>query len=119
MDNKRECIKIINNYLKSQLWMDFELYNIDGLDIVLVGRLDENGSDKIKIIFKRPYAVICTILFTYEGNGDFISLVTGAEAKELNKKYGVLQEKEIFKISDTDINSDMYIIAEEIEVEVL
>lgn len=42
-----------------------------------------------KIVFDSQYMMLCTLYFTYEGNSDFISLVTGEEAIELNKKYKV------------------------------
>lgn len=57
--------------------------------------------------------------FTYEGDSDFISLVTGEEAIELNKKYSVTQGNQVFKISNTNVYSDMYIIAKGIEVQIM
>lgn len=109
----------INEYLENCLWMDFELCNMNGGRIDLYGFLDEAGEDKIKIIFKQPYMVICVFSFTYEGNGTFISLVTGEEAYEMNKKYGVIQGNQIFRLTNTNINSDMYIIARELEVDII
>lgn len=61
----------------------------------------------------------CRICFTYEGNGDFISLVMGNDAVELNRKYGVTQGNQIFKLSGTNIDSNMYIIAKTIEVQIM
>lgn len=112
-------INIINKYLKKQLWMDFEMCNMNCAKIEMFGFLDEAGEDKIKIIFDKPYMMLSTFCFTYEGNDDFISLVTGDEAVELNKKYNVTQGNYIFKLSDTNINDDMYIIAKGIEVEIM
>lgn len=112
-------INIINEYLREQLWMDFEMCNMNCGKIEMFGFLDEAGEDKIKIIFDKPYMMLSTFCFTYEGNSDFISLVTGDEAVELNKKYNVTQGNHIFKLSDTNINGDMYIIAKEIEVQIM
>ena len=114
-----DIIDRINEYLEKCLWMDFELCNMNGGQIDLYGFLDEAGEDKIKIIFKQPYMVICVFSFTYEGNGTFISLVTGEEAYEINKKYGVIQGNQIFRLTNTNINSDMYIIARELEVDII
>ena len=114
-----EKINLINNYLKEQLWMDFELCNMTCSKIEMYGFLDESGEDKIKIVFDSPYMMLSTFCFTYEGNSDFISLVTGSEAIELNKRYSVIQGNLIFKISDTNINDDMYIIAKGIEVQIM
>lgn len=112
-------IKLINDYLKRYLWMDFELCNMNCGKIEMFGFLDEGGEDKIKIVFDRPYMMISTFYFTYEGKSDLISLVTGDEAIELNKRYSVTQGNQIFKISDTNVENDMYIIAKGIEVQIM
>lgn len=112
-------INLVNDYLKEQLWMDFELCNMNCGKIEMFGFLDEAGNDQIKIVFDRPYMMLSTFCFTYEGNSDFISLVTGEEAVELNKKYKVTKGNQIFKICDTNIKNDMYIIAKDIEVQIM
>ena len=112
-------IKTINEYLKKQLQMDFEMCNMDGGLLELFGFLDEADDDKIKITFKLPYMVLCNYFFTYEGKGDFISIVEGEEVYQINMSYGVTQGNVIFKISNTDIESDMFIIAKEIEVQIM
>lgn len=117
MDIKK--INIINEYLKKQLWMDFEICKTNCGKIEMFGFLDEAGEDKIKIIFDKPYMMLSVFCFTYEGNSDFISLVTGDEAVELNKKYNVTQGNYIFKLSDTNINVDMYVIAKGIGVQIM
>lgn len=114
-----EKINLINDYLKEQLWMDFELCNMNCGKIEMFGFLDEGGEEKIKIVFDRPYMMLSTFCFTYEGNSDFISLVTGDEAVEINKKYSVTRGNQIFKISDTNVYNDMYIIAKGIEVQIM
>ena len=50
---------------------------------------------------------------------NFISLVTGDEAIELNKKYNVIQGNQIYKISNTNIDNDMYIVAKGIDVQIV
>ena len=112
-------IKTINEYLKKQLWMDFEMCNMDGGLLELYGFLDVAGDNKIKIVFKLPYTVLCNFFFTYEGEGDFISVVEGEEAWQINRSYGVTKGNVIFKISNTYIESDMFIIAKEIEVQIM
>ena len=113
-----EKIEKINKYLKQQLWMDFELYGIIFLELGLSGRIDEMGEEKINIIFKRPYMIACTSLFTYEGGGDFVELFTGEEAYEINKRYGVTRGNYIFKLMNTHLEGLMYIIAEDIDVNI-
>ena len=66
----------INNYLKSQLWMDFTLSSTDPGTVELIGRIDEAGGKvKIKIHFQEPYLIISPLYFTYEGKNDFIAVL--------------------------------------------
>ena len=81
--------------------------------------MDEAEEEKIKIIFDRPYLVLSTFFFTYEGNGDFISLVTGSEALKLSKMYNVIQGNLIYKLTNTNINGNMYVIARGIEAQIV
>ena len=110
-------IKKANEYLKEQLWMDFEMSKACGGELELYGYLDEAGEDKIKIIFELPYMVSCNFFFTYEGNHkSFISSVDGEEAYQINKKYGVTQGNTVFKISNVGAEADMIIVAKGIKV---
>ena len=84
--------------MKTELWMDFEMCSRNGDAIELYGFLDEAGENKIKIIFKRPYMMMCALDFTYDCNIDFISIATGKEASELKKRYNVSEENIIFKL---------------------
>lgn len=98
------------------VWMDFEMCSMSCGKLELYGFLDEAGDDKIKIVFEQPYMVSCNFSFTYEGEGDFIVEVNGKEAFKINKRYGVTQGNIIFKIINTNIETDMFIIAKGIEV---
>lgn len=111
-------INEINEYLKTQLWMDFEMCNMDRGKIELYGFLDEGGNEKIKIVFEQPYMVSCDFFFTYEGNSDFISIIDGEDAFEINKKYGVTQGNLVYKISNTNIEADMFVVAKGIEYQI-
>lgn len=111
-------ISIVNAYLKKQLWMDFEMCSMNRGKIELYGFLDEAEDEKIKIIFEQPYMVDCNFFFTYEGEGDFISVVGGEEAITINKKYCVTQGNVVFKITNTNIETDMLIIARAIKIQI-
>lgn len=114
-----EKIEKINEYLKKELWMDFELYGTGFLEVDICGKIDEADDEKIKISFESPYMISCVSLFTYEGNDDFIKIIEGEEAYQINKKYGVTQGNYIFKLMNTNIEGDMYIIAKSVEVELI
>ena len=110
-----ETIERINEYLKKELWMDFELFGTSFLEVALSGKIDESGDEKISIVFKEPYMISCASLFTYEGRGNFIEILVGEEAYEINKQYGVTQGNYIFKFNNTQVDGLMYIIAKDIE----
>ena len=109
-------IKYINNFMKSQLWMDFEMCNMGRAKLELYGFLDEAEEEKILIEFKLPYMVDGVFAFSYEGEGDFISVVEGNEAYDLNAKYGVTKGNTIFKISNISICKDILIAAQNLNV---
>ncbi len=109
----------INEYLEKQLWMDFEMYSMNRGAVEIVGFLDEAGSDKIKIKFEQPYMILCSFSFSYSGEGQFISIVEGKDAYEINKEYKVTVGNIIFKISNTNIEKEIYIIAKDIKMEIL
>lgn len=112
-------VNTVNDFLKAQLWMDFEMCNINRGRLELHGFLDEAEDDRVKIIFEQPHMVSCNLFFTYEGKGDFLSIVSGEEALHINKRYGVTQGNIIFKISNTDVEAEMIIIAKKVEVQII
>lgn len=111
-----DTITRINEYLKEELWMDFELFETESRDVALSGRIDDCYDEKIRIIFKQPFMTSCTYYFTYEGGGNFIEILTGEDAYRINVQYGVTQGNYIFKIINTQVEGIMYIIAKDIEV---
>lgn len=112
-------IGLVNKYLKKHLWMDFELSCIVRENLELHGFLDEADGDNIVIIFEMPYMAACNFFFTYEGERDFISIVMDEEARNINEKYGVTKDNVIFKITNTNIEGDMLIIAKNIKVQII
>jgi len=108
----------VNEFLKEQLWMDFEMCNINRGKLELHGFIDEVADDKIKIVFEQPHMVSCNFFFTYEGNGKFLSIVDGKDAFQINKKYGVTQGHTVFKITNTNIEAEMLIVAKSVEVQI-
>ena len=107
-------IKKINEIMNKYLWMDFELTNVNTNNVVLHGFLDEAEEDKIQIIFSDVDAVLCKTSFTFEGKQAFLKEMDNEEAKNINLKYSILQGMKIFKLLNTDIKGDMYIIAKNV-----
>ena len=117
-------IQKINDYLKTQSWMDFEVYKIGINEITLHGFKDglPSPNDRIIIRFKQCNMIACRLWFTYDPEeGDFLSIAQGEEAYQINGKYDVLQGNTVFKISNVGmgfIGTPMYIAAERLEVEI-
>jgi len=115
-------IQKINNYLKTQGWMDFEVCQIGIGEIRLHGFIDGFTDDKIVIRFKQCNMISCRLWFNYDpGEGDFLSIAQGEEAYQINGKYDILQGNTVFKISNVGmgfIGTPMYIAAERLEVEI-
>ena len=111
-------IKKINEIMHQYLWMDFELTNGGTNKVVLHGYLDEAEEDKIRIIFSDVEAILCKTCFTFDGEQDFLKELDGEEARKINLNYSILQGMKIFKIVNTDISGDMYIIARNVSYEV-
>ena len=111
-------IKKINELMNQYQWMDFELSNGGMNKVVLHGFLDEGDEDMIRIVFSGVDAIISKTSFTFEGEGDLLEEIIGEEAQTLNINYSVLQGMKIFKIMNTDISGNMYIIAQNVSYEV-
>ena len=110
----------INNYLKSQLWMDFTLSSTDPGTAELIGRLDEaGGGAKIKILFHEPYLIISPLYFTYEGKYDFIAVLMGEYAYKKNVMYDIRQGNALFQLQNTNIKGDIIIAARKVSVEIM
>ena len=108
-------IKKINEIMSRYLWMDFELTDGGTNKVVLHGYLDEAEEDKIQIIFSDVDAILCKTNFTFEGGQAFIKELDDEEARNINLNYSIIQGMKIFKLLNTDISGDMYIIARNVD----
>ena len=118
--NSEDCLKVIkriNDCLKENLWMDFEICRMNEGQIILSGKLDELDEELMEISFTQPFMVSCLTHFSYE-DGEFISLIQGEEAIEMNKNYKVEQGNHIFRLLIEDNEKDFFIIAREISVNI-
>ncbi len=118
--DRNECqhvIDKINHFLRSELWMDFELCVMNGYNVVLSGKLDELDDSSIEISFKQPCFVSSRMSFTYDG-GLFMKILEGEESISINNRYHVEQGNFIFQFFTSEDAKPFMIIAEEIEVSI-
>lgn len=118
--NSEDCLRVINkinNCLKENQWMDFEICRMNEGQIILSGKLDELDEEIIEISFLQPFMVSCLMNFSYN-DGDFISLVDGEEAIGINRNHKVEQGNHIFRLSIDDNDKAYFIVAKEIGVNI-
>lgn len=109
-------IEKINEKLSNYNWLDFEISN-GGMDkILLHGFLDEADEDVLCLQFENVEYIQCRTTFTYEGKGPFIELIEGEEAKQINMDYWITVGKKVFRLSNTNIQGPMYIVADNVEM---
>lgn len=113
-------IEEINEYLKEELWMDFEVTQMDTYIVKLHGFIDELCKDSIIISFYDVSVVNISMCFTYDGKVDFLSVIEGSkQAYDINRHYNVQVGNNIYGISGTDRSAEMFIIAKSIKAEVI
>lgn len=118
--DRNECqdvINKINQFLRNELWMDFELCIMNGYKVVLSGKLDEVNDSLIEISFKQPCFVSSRMSFTYDG-GLFMKILEGEESISINKMYHIEQGNYIFQFFTSGDATPFFIIAEEIEASI-
>ncbi|MBO4866959.1 MAG: hypothetical protein J5582_10445 [Ruminococcus sp.] len=109
-------INSINEYMKQFFWLDFELIRIDPQTVELHGFISEAYKDKIIITFSSVHMVCATISFTYEGNGNFISVADKEKSISINTAYDVTIGNDVFVLSNTNIQGEMFIVAKQVEM---
>ena len=80
-EDRRKVINKINDCLKENLWIDFEMCKMNEGNIVFSGMLDELDDEIIEISIIQPFMCSCELCFTYD-EGEFISLIQGESADE-------------------------------------
>lgn len=107
----------INDTLRKELWMDFEICSFGIDEVELCGYLDESEDDKIIIKFEQVFMVSSLMSFTYEGKGDFLFIAENDMAYNINSKYRITSGYNIYMIANTNVNCEMYIVARNVKME--
>ena len=117
MNEVKNEINKINNYMQNQLWMDFEFCMLDAGKIVLSGTLDRSYNKYvIDIEFEQPYCISSLLYWSVDTSIPLLELANEDEIIEMNKKYRVEQGNYIFKINVEDFEqTPIYIAARNIK----
>lgn len=117
-DAERIDLNAINVFMKRFLWMDFELVWKNPYTLQLHGFIDEAANDEIIITFSSVFMSCVPVSFTYEGSGTFISIANQEQAISINTAYNVTIGNTVFILSNTDKKGNMFIVAEQVEMEI-
>jgi hypothetical protein len=96
-------VRDINQYLCSEMWMDFEVTQYTNYELTITGSIDPSSSiHNIEITFQDVSFV--SLSFDWKTNTSIpaFELVKGLEEKELNSKFRVEQGNYIFKFLAED-----------------
>ena len=90
----------INEYLESQLWMDFEIIEYSRYKLRIIGSIDISSAPNIEIVFKDVF--FASAVFNWKTSCKIISLVKGDEARKINIKFQVEQGYHLVKFQAED-----------------
>ena len=92
----------INEYLETQLWMDFEIIEYSRYMLRIIGSLDISSVPDIEIIFKDICFMSTVFNWKTDTSREAISLIEGDEAKKTNIKFRVEQGYYLVKFQAED-----------------
>lgn len=92
----------INEYLESQLWMDFEIIEYSRYKLRIIGSIDISSAPNIEIVFKDVFFASAVFNWKTDTSCNIISLVKGDEARKINIKFQVEQGYHLVKFQAED-----------------
>ena len=92
----------INEYLESQLWMDFEIIEYSRYKLRIIGSIDISAAPNIEIVFKDVFFASTVFNWKTDTSCNIISLLKGDEARKINIKFQVEQGYHLVKFQAED-----------------
>lgn len=92
----------INEYLESQLWMDFEIIEYSRYKLRIIGSIDISSAPNIEIVFKDVFFASAVFNWKTDTSCKIISLVKGDEERKINIKFQVEQGYHLVKFQAED-----------------
>ena len=87
----------INDYIKKQMWLDFEVLSYENYTLSIIGSIDISSEHDIKIIFNDVSFISMPFEWKTDTSVEALILVTGEEAVIMNRKFQVERGHYIFK----------------------
>jgi hypothetical protein len=110
-----EKIKEINDFLKKEMWFDFELLDYSKNCLTVVGSTDFSYFHNIEISFKDVFYISCNVEWRSDTSENIIEIEQGDEARKINVANKIEQGYTLFKFIPEDNDSFFYISAKEVE----
>lgn len=92
----------INEYLESQLWMDFEIVKYSRYELKIIGSIDTSSAPNIEIVFKDIFFASTVFNWKTDTSQKAISLIKGEEARKINIEFQVEQGYHLVKFQAED-----------------
>jgi hypothetical protein len=115
MNNIEETIQIINDKVKSFIFLDVKIHSYSGGQLILGLGQDLMYGHILEIHFQNVFTIMCNMQWSLDAKNGMIGLVNqgASEIVAINKKYGVEIGNYVFQLL-TDEDKVFYIVAEEI-----
>jgi hypothetical protein len=107
----------INDFLKKEMWFDFEMLEYKKNILTVVGSTDFSYSHNIEIYFKDVFSIHCNSEWKSDTSKNIIEIVQGDTAKKINIENKIEQGYTLFKLIPEDMNEEsfFYIAARDLE----
>ncbi|GIO67640.1 hypothetical protein [Paenibacillus cookii] len=112
----KKVVEDINTFIRSQLWLDFEVLQYDKQKLTIIGSIDISNMHDIEIVFEDIFFVSLPIEWKTDTSRQVLSILEGEKAIILNKKFQVEQGYSIFAFAPEDYPDDFgcYVCAKKI-----
>ena len=105
-------VTIINDFIRSQPWLDVDLYTYDSTDLILIGGIDLTAYHQIEIKFRSVHCYHGVFHWHTDTSRPFFDIPKGSELIDLNGKYSIERGHDLFRIFPEDHNGPIIIAAE-------
>lgn len=116
MNNIVKIVDEINSFIMQNLWMDFEVMQYVGNEVIIMGSIDISNPHDIEISFRDVFFISVLMEWKTDTSKKILEIVDGEQAVNINRKFHVEQGYHIFKFvpEDYDSNFGCFIAAKEI-----
>ena len=107
----------INLLISQESWFDFEILNLKGNNLSIIGSIDFNYYHNFELIFEDVFHMSINTEWKSDTSEPVLHLVTENEAIELNKKYQIERGYNLFKIIPEDSKDNFYVAAKGLQID--